>query len=370
MSSSSNPLKDFDTSLDYYEILGVDTTADLDAIKKAYRKTALKYHPDKNPSASAAEKFHLLSLAHDLLTTPEARTAYDAIIKSRYQQKIKLEAMSAEKRKMRMDLEAREERAKKVKLDGMEKGRQLAEIERLRHENAERLRNLRSSFAQRVATANSAAPSSTASVSESISLEDRTIKVQWKTKKTHFTEESLKEVFKDFGVVESCLISIKEKSKKATGIIVFETVTAANSVVSLFNTSNRVPISLSAFEKVSWAKQEPQNLGTLLDMEQKLNFHSTNAHAADSAPISQASTTAPSPTVTSNIQKPTPSSSMPSFSFGVGTTPNQFTSTQGGTSSNLSDYETMTLLKMKHRAAERERIIREMEQIDAEENES
>ncbi len=51
---------------DYYEVLGVDRTADMEEVKKAYRKLALKYHPDRNPHDKAAEeKFKELGEAYE-----------------------------------------------------------------------------------------------------------------------------------------------------------------------------------------------------------------------------------------------------------------------------------------------------------------
>ena len=63
---------------DYYEVLEVQRGASADEIKKAYRKAALKYHPDKNPGdKSAEEKFKEAAEAYDVLSNPDKRARYD-----------------------------------------------------------------------------------------------------------------------------------------------------------------------------------------------------------------------------------------------------------------------------------------------------
>lgn len=63
---------------DYYEVLGVSRNADAAEIKKAYRKLALKYHPDKNPGdKEAEEKFKEAAEAYDVLSNDEKRRRYD-----------------------------------------------------------------------------------------------------------------------------------------------------------------------------------------------------------------------------------------------------------------------------------------------------
>lgn len=65
------------TKRDYYDILGVSKTASVDEIKKAYRKLALEWHPDRNKSAGANEKFKEINEAYAVVSDPSKRQQYD-----------------------------------------------------------------------------------------------------------------------------------------------------------------------------------------------------------------------------------------------------------------------------------------------------
>jgi molecular chaperone DnaJ len=64
---------------DYYEVLGVDRGATPEQIKQAYRQLALQWHPDRNPSAEATDKFKEIAEAYAVLSDEAKRSAYDTM---------------------------------------------------------------------------------------------------------------------------------------------------------------------------------------------------------------------------------------------------------------------------------------------------
>jgi len=75
------------TEIDFYELLGVSRDADGSTIKSAYRKLAMKHHPDRNPGDAEAEaKFKAISVAYDCLKDPQKRAAYDRFGHAAFQQ--------------------------------------------------------------------------------------------------------------------------------------------------------------------------------------------------------------------------------------------------------------------------------------------
>lgn len=64
---------------DYYKTLGIPKGSNEEEIKKAYRRMALRFHPDKNKDANAEEKFKEIAEAYEVLSDPKKRAVYDQL---------------------------------------------------------------------------------------------------------------------------------------------------------------------------------------------------------------------------------------------------------------------------------------------------
>lgn len=97
------------TTDDYYELLGVPFDVDEPALKRAYRKASIRYHPDKNPdNKDAADKFILLGWARDILQDAKLKGEYDRARTRRREKAFQDELLTGNRRKMKEELERRE----------------------------------------------------------------------------------------------------------------------------------------------------------------------------------------------------------------------------------------------------------------------
>ncbi|KAK7753449.1 hypothetical protein SLS62_004524 [Diatrype stigma] len=102
---------------DLYALLGVDATTPKEDIHRAWRKSSLKYHPDKAGADFDAEKWQRFERARDVLSDPDARGAYDGARAAALQRAAERYAMDAKRRRMIEDLEARERGVKRPRDD-------------------------------------------------------------------------------------------------------------------------------------------------------------------------------------------------------------------------------------------------------------
>src|SRR6185312_106625 len=71
---------------DFYKVLGVEKSASAQEIKSAYRKLALQYHPDRNKTKEAEEKFKEVTKAYEILSDPQKKQTYDQFGASAFEQ--------------------------------------------------------------------------------------------------------------------------------------------------------------------------------------------------------------------------------------------------------------------------------------------
>jgi DnaJ family protein C protein 17 len=257
---------------DFYALLDVPAAANESEIRRAYRRTALKYHPDKiaNPTAADIDKFHFLQIAYDVLSDPDVRQLYDNAREARQRKQRERDMMGAAKRKMREDLEARERAGAPDGGSGAKQGVKRSwmgdddaeeklqrEIERIAEDGRRRRREAEDKLKkelddeqkkvqQEEEEARKAADRSNQRVDRSketaIPELERAVKVRWvrEGRGLELDIERLAVVFAPFGRIENTFMlkdkrqrigESREKKTVATGVIVFVSIVSAHTAV-------------------------------------------------------------------------------------------------------------------------------------------
>ncbi|KAL5343076.1 hypothetical protein BJX70DRAFT_394092 [Aspergillus crustosus] len=274
---STDDLKSHATSNahDFYALLDISPAASDTEIRRAYRRTALKYHPDKitNPTQADIDKFHLLQIANDVLSDPDVRKLYDNAREARERKKREHDLMDATKRKMKEDLEARERAGaagtgagqrgvkrgwgamgsddpeeklareiERIAVDGRRRRREAEEKLKIEVEEDERRLREDEEEKQRAKDRSSDKVNRSHEGGTNVPEQERAIKVRWarEGRGLNIDRDRLTALFASFGTIESVLVlkdrrqrigENKEKKTVASGVIVFASIVSAHTAV-------------------------------------------------------------------------------------------------------------------------------------------
>ncbi|XP_043255184.1 dnaJ homolog subfamily C member 17 [Colletes gigas] len=243
---------------DLYELIGAVTTASIQEIKKAYRKKALSCHPDKNPNnPKAAELFHELSRALEILTDASARAAYDKVINAKHQAVQRTKEFDAKRKKLKEDLEARED-AYKRSLNSesstkRDEDKLQVEIERLRKTGSKQVEEEIAFMKNKIAEQSRGFYKEYENDSDSYK-----IKIKWKPNKDNFYNDgynynTLYQIFSKYGDIAALLVS---STKNGSALIEYQ---------------NKSDAELALNTEVGFA-QNPLKLQKLWDISKQSSF--------------------------------------------------------------------------------------------------
>ncbi|KAJ5719394.1 hypothetical protein N7493_007849 [Penicillium malachiteum] len=319
---------------DFYALLDISPAATETEIRRAYRRTALKYHPDKisNPTQADIDKFHNLQIANDILSNTELKQLYDNTREARLRKQRERDQLDSARRQMVEDLERREregaEKLRGVKRswavskdadaklaaemercaeDGRRRRREAAE--KLQRERDEELRALEQEEEEARKAADRSAQVVDRSQEKNVDELDRSIKVLWERegRGQDLGVDWLKGLFGRFGKIQGAFI-LKDKRKRvegkkgkvtiATGVLVYESIVSAHAaVLDSEKMIRQTSDDWSLIESVIWASGKGPDLGPT---------------TASPAPAASTASVPSKDTTTKDTAKP---STAPKFSF-------------------------------------------------------
>ncbi|XP_023173674.1 dnaJ homolog subfamily C member 17 [Drosophila hydei] len=208
------------SDLNLYDLLGVSIEAEQAEIRKAYRKRALDCHPDKNPdNPQAAERFHELSKALEILTDATARSAYDKVLRAKKAAELRTKQLDSKRQKLKEELEQRERAA----LHKLQVGQAYStvrktdeevlqeQIDRLRREGSKLLEEEQKAMREQLKR-NYIEQKQQSQKTPAFDSAQHRIKIKWKSGKADdsnggYTQEQLMQYLKKYGEVVALVMN-------------------------------------------------------------------------------------------------------------------------------------------------------------------
>jgi DnaJ family protein C protein 17 len=282
MGDTNKDLEDLakSTTEDFYELLGVSFESDEAAIKKAYRKASIKYHPDKNPdNKDAADRFIYLGWARDILMDEKLKGEYDRARTRRREKAMQDEMLDGRRRKMKDDLERREREFKQGPVNPLkrkatdlmseeekleQKVRRLAEDSRRRmKELNERREKERKEEEEASFMDMEKSPEPQPSKPGDSAQLDRAAKVRFSREgdSTTWDKDTISTMFSRYGKID-CVVMGKDKKIRPSGSKHRKTIATAFVIYTRMDHAHAAVMDAKshfpALESVAWANGEPE----------------------------------------------------------------------------------------------------------------